>query len=331
MKKNFLAVITAILGIYLFLVLIFGIFGFFGKSYIIENPLDETVTDEKSESDSAVEIRLKRDKGIENMTLNTYLYGVVAAEMPASFEIEALKAQAVAARTYTISKMNKNIPEHDGAHVCDKINHCKAYISEEELKEKYGENWIKEYYPKIKNAVSETDGIIATYSGEPITAVFHSTSSGMTENSKDVWSGDVPYLVSVVSEGEEESPRYADSITFSKEDFIKKISESGKNPVFSENTAEWIGEITKNESGSVNTIKIGGVSFKGTEVRELLGIRSTNFEIIPGDTIRINTKGNGHGVGMSQYGANYMAKHGYTYEQILKKYYTGITVEKMKQ
>jgi len=331
MKKKILSIITAILLIYLILVIIFGIFGFFGKSYIIENPLDNNIADIKSEYDKNIEIKLKRGNEIKNLSLNEYLFGVVAAEMPASFHEEALKAQAIAARTYTISKMDKNIPEHNNADVCDEINHCKAYISEEELKEKYGEEWIKQYYPKIKNAVLLTDGIIATYGGEPINAVFHSTSSGITENSKDVWSGDVPYLVSVVSQGEEESPRYKDSVKFSKDEFIKKISGSGKSPTFSENASEWVGEITKNDSGSINKIKIGGVDFKGTEVRELLGLRSANFEIIIGENIIVNTLGNGHGVGMSQYGANYMAKHGYTYEQILKKYYTGIKLEKIKK
>lgn len=328
MKKKILSTITVILLIYLILVIIFGIFGFLGKSYISDDPLNSGITDIKSSYDKNKKIKLKRGNDIIEISLLEYLFGVVSAEMPASFHEEALKAQAVAARTYTISKMDKDIPEHNDADVCDNINHCKAYISEEELIDKYGESWIKEYYSKIKNAVLETDGIIATYSGEPINAVFHSTSSGMTENSKDVWSGDVPYLVSVVSEGEEESPRFEDTVKFSKDEFIKKISKSGKNPTFSDDVSNWIGEILKNESGSIKNIKIGGVDFKGTEVRELLGLRSTNFEIILGENITVNTKGNGHGVGMSQYGANYMAKHGYTYEQILKKYYTGINIDK---
>lgn len=328
MKKKILSLVTVILLIYSVLVIIFGIFGFLGKSYISDDPLSDNIADIKSNYDKNKKIKLKRGNEIKELSLLEYLYGVVSAEMPASFHEEALKAQAVAARTYTISKMNKNIPEHGDADVCDNINHCKAYISEDELTEKYGESWMKEHYPKIKNAVLETDGIIATYSGEPINAVFHSTSSGMTENSKDVWSGDVPYLVSVVSEGEEESPRFNDSVKFSKDEFIKKISQSGKNPTFSDDISSWIGEIIKNESGSIKTIKIGGVNFKGTEVRELLGLRSTNFEIALGEKITVNTKGNGHGVGMSQYGANYMAKHGYTYQQILKKYYTGINIVK---
>lgn len=330
MKKNILSLITAILLIYFILVVIFGIFGFFGKSYISDDPVGRDITDIKSSYDKNKKIKLKRGNDIIEMSLLEYLFGVVCAEMPASFHEEALKAQAVAARTYTISKMNKNIPEHKSADVCDDINHCKAYISENELIDKYGESWTKEYYPKIKDAVLKTDGIIATYSGEPINAVFHSTSSGMTENSKDVWSGDVPYLVSVVSEGEEESPRFSDSVKFSKDEFINRITKSGKNPTFSSDCSNWIGEITKNESGSIKNIKIGGVDFKGTEIRELLGLRSTNFEIIIGENITVSTKGNGHGVGMSQYGANYMAKHGYTYEQILKKYYTGVNIDRLK-
>lgn len=329
MKKKILSAVTAILDIYMFFAMIFGIFGFFGKSYNSENQSDSSKNDESI--DASVEIKLKRGDSVEKMSLQKYLFGVVAAEMPASFENEALKAQAVAARTYTKSKSGKNIPEHPDADACDDINHCKAYISEQELREKYGDDWMRDYYPKIKNAVTETDGIIAEYNGEPITAVFHSTSSGMTENSKDVWSGDLPYLVSVVSEGEEESPRYSDTVTLSAEEFKKKIEKSEKNTVFSENPSEWLGEIKRNESGSVRTVEIGGESFKGTEVRELLSLRSANFEIKLGDNVVISTKGNGHGVGMSQYGANYMAKRGYSFEQILKKYYTGITLEKMSR
>ena len=330
MKKKILSTIIVIFLIYLILVVIFGIFGFLGKSYISDDSISENFEDIKSSYDKNKKIKLKRGNDIIEMSLMEYLFGVVCAEMPASFHSEALKAQAVAARTYTLSKMNKNIPEHNNADVCDDINHCKAYASEDELIKKYGVSWIKEYYPKIKNAVLETDGIIATYSGEPINAVFHSTSSGMTENSKDVWSGDVPYLISVVSEGEEESPRYQDTVSFSKEEFINKMLKSGKNPIFTGDISNWIGEIIKNESGSIKNIKIGGVEFKGVEIRELLGLRSTNFEILLGENITVKTKGNGHGVGMSQYGANYMAKHGYTYEQILKKYYTGINIDKLK-
>ncbi len=328
MNKKILAVIIAWTGIYAVLAVIFASFGFLGKNYTKADAGAPTQIKTENNTSLGKEISLKRGDKIEKMPLETYICGVTAAEMPASFETEALKAQAVAARTYTYSKMNKNIPEHGGADVCDNINHCKAYLSEEELKSKHGEQWMNEYYPKIKNAVSETAGIIATYDGEPITAVFHSTSSGMTENSKDVWNGDVPYLVSVKSEGEEESPRYTDTAVFSLSDFKNKILSIGNNAVFSDNPQEWVGEITHNESGSVNTIVIGGVPFKGTQIRTALGLRSTNFEIAVADSVKITTKGNGHGVGMSQYGANHMAKLGYTYEQILKKYYTGIKIEK---
>ena len=322
MRKKILTNFSFFIATYMILGIICCICGFFGKKYI------KNEANTENSNDSQTEIRLKRSDEVTTLTLENYLYGVVAAEMPATFETEALKAQAVAARTYTKKKKQENNDVHLEADVCDDINHCKAYISEKELREKYGENWISEYYPKIKNAVRETDGIIATYEGKPITAVFHSTSSGMTENSGDVWSKELPYLVSVVSEGEKESPRYTDKIILTLDDFKNKLYKSGKNLKFSENKDEWIGEITKNKSGSINKITVGGIEFKGTEIRSLLGLRSTNFTIKLSDKAEIETTGNGHGVGMSQYGANYMAKQGYNYEQILKKYYTGITVEK---
>ena len=231
--------------------------------------------------------------------------------MPAEFEKEALKAQAVAARTETIKKMSFENEKHKNADVCDDINHCQAYYDTDTLKIKYGDEWYKKYYDKIKKSVDETDSIIMTYNDEPITAVFHSTSSGMTENSRDVWGGDFPYLISVESEGETESPRYYEEKSFSYEEFKKKISEL-KKVVFSENPKNWVSDIVRNESGSVKSLKICGVEFKGTEIRSALQLRSTNFEINVNENIIFNTKGNGHGVGMSQYGANYMAKNGYS-------------------
>ncbi len=326
MKRKFLTIPVFFTVFYIFLTVVSCACGFFGIDYNKKNNEAE-MNNEKN--DNAVFVNVSINNDIKKLALNEYLYGVVAAEMPASFEVEALKAQAVAARTEAVKKMSFENEAHKGADVCDNAGHCQAYYSDSDLKDKYGEDWYNNHYDKIKNAVLETDGIIATYNDEPITAVFHSTSSGMTENSKDVWGGDMPYLVSVKSEGEEQSPRYTDEKSFSFSEFKSLISKV-KAVDFWENPQGWISDIKRNNSGSINTLMICGVEFKGTQLRSALSLRSTNFEIsVNGEKIIFKTRGNGHGVGMSQYGANYMAKQGYTYEDILKKYYTGISLEKM--
>ena len=292
-------------------------FGFFGTGYPTSNSAPP-------KSNVLYTVTLLHQEKVETLHLEDYLYGVVAAEMPASFEPEALKAQAVAARTYTANRSRFPNKDHPEANVCSQSSHCKAYLTPKELEEKFEKN--PEGLEKIKQAVDETRNEITVYNGEPISAVFHSTSSGITENARDVWGGELPYLVSVVSEGEEASPRYTETKTFSFQEFFEKINHGEKKVEFSKDPAEWFSNWKKNESGSVKAVSVCGVSFKGTELRSLLGLRSTHFEIKVTDSITITTKGNGHGVGMSQYGANDMAKKGYPYDQILKKYYTGITL-----
>ena len=322
MKKNVIIISAFILSFVVFSV----ISGFFGKNYLEkahieppkkEDPLPVEIPDSKT-------ITLLHNGVVSEIGMTKYLIGVVAAEMPGNFEPEALKAQAVAARTYTLRKEKYGNDKHPDAVVCSDFNHCKAYISEEDMKNK-GEDWMRDFYNKIVSSVTETDGEIITYENEPISAVFFSTSSGMTENAKDVWGGDVPYLVSVRSDGDEESPRYTDEVSFEFFEFQNKINGSAQ-VTFSQNPDEWITNVIRNESGSVNSVDICGITFKGTDIRTLLGIRSTNFEFEVTDKIIVKTRGFGHGVGMSQWGANYMAKMGYDHKDILKKYYTGTNV-----
>lgn len=314
-----------------FLFSLFGIlsaisvgFGFFGTDYITK-----TKSSNNAEQKSSVVVTLLHENEVHTLNLEKYLYGVVAAEMPASFELEALKAQAVAARTYTVNRSRFPNKDHPDANVCSDSAHCKAYLSPDKLQEKFEAN--PENLQKIKQAVDSTRNEIAVYNGEPISAVFHSTSSGMTENSKDVWGGDLPYLVSVESQGEEASPRYTETKTFSFEEFRQKINAGAAKVAFSDDPKSWFSDWEKNDSGSIRTVSVCGVSFKGTELRSLLGLRSTHFEIAVTDKITITTKGNGHGVGMSQYGANDMAKKGYSYQDILKKYYTGISLSHLPE
>ena len=255
------------------------------------------------------------------METDEYITGVVAAEMPAEFEFEALKAQSVAARTYLIKK--GFCDAYDDCNICTDSSHCQAYKSVEELKSIWCDDF-KKYYNKISKAVSETKGEILTYNNEPISAVFHSTSSGKTENSEDVWQSALPYLRSTDSIYDTESPKYYSSKTIPLSEFIDNILSSDASVDFS---CVIIGDITRTAGGSVDKITIGNRVFDGTEIRKLFDLNSANFEIQQtDDNITFNVFGYGHGVGMSQYGANYMAKKGYNYHDILHKYYQDIEI-----
>ena len=274
-----------------------------------------------------VSVYVKDEDKVYEMNLNQYLKEVVAAEMPGEFHQEALKAQAIAARTYLINRMNaykkSEIPqEHKGGYICTDATHCKAWISEEKRRELWDKEKADIYWNKISDAVESTGKLILTYNNEPISAVFHSTSSGHTENAKDVWGGEVAYLVSVKSEGEETSPKYKSEKEMSIEEF-KKIAETNIPGVNWEN--ELIKDINRSEAGGIVNLTIGGVKVKGTDFRFIYGLRSTNAEIeVTDSVVKMNVLGYGHGVGMSQYGANYLAKHGKNFEDILKTYYTGV-------
>ncbi len=321
MKKNRFFPLLLGGGVFLVLWIIPFIFGSIGHTAPKENntPNKSTLTAEIPK-----EITLLH-KGVPLvLPLEEYLYGVVAGEMPATFETEALKAQAVAARTYTVNRAKFPNKDHPNANVCSDSAHCKAYLTPQELSQKFAST--PSHLQKIRQAVDTTKNQVLLYGGEPISAVFHSTSSGRTENAEDVWGNAVPYLVSVPSEGEEASPRYQETKVFSFLEFQEKINAGDKKVSFTNEQKNWFADWIQNESGSVKSVSLCGVSFSGTELRSLLGLRSANFTVEITDCVSITTKGNGHGVGMSQYGANHLAKMGYTYDQILKKYYTGVEI-----
>ncbi len=257
----------------------------------------------------------------KSIPLESYLPGVVAAEMPASFHAEALKAQAVAARTYIYNRMFTGATDdiHPSAHVCTDSTHCKAWISDEKMHTDLGENWYETYFPKIEAAVRDTCGEIVTYNSEPIVAVFHSTGSGRTENSADVWGGDLPYLKSVESAGDMLSPKFSSTVEVPKTEVCEKLGVSDAH----------VYEYTRSEGGAVLTVNIGGFLFRGVDIRSHFDLNAANFEIEETDDDFIfHVKGNGHGVGLSQYGANAMAENGSTYTDILTTYYTGVSLSK---
>lgn len=266
---------------------------------------------------------------VETLNLDEYLYGVVSAEMPANYEEEALKAQAIVARTYTIYKIN-NGGKHANADICDNSSCCQAWISKENRFAKWNEADREANWNKIVSAVNATTGQVVTYNGEPINAFFHSNSGGTTETVSNVWGGtDYPYLQSVATSGEEGYTQYASNVTLSKEEVLQKIQEKypGAEINFEEENPIQILEYT--ESGRVRTIKFGNTNISGVEARTIFGLKSANFSVEIGDTITFNVVGNGHGVGLSQTGADAMAKQGATAEQIIKHYYTNVEIQKI--
>lgn len=263
--------------------------------------------------------------------MDEYLYGVVSAEMPASFEEEALKAQAVVARTYTIYKIVNNDGKHEDSDICDDSSCCQAWISKEDRLDKWDDDEKEENWEKIVNAVNSTQGKIITYEGEPINAFFHSNSGGETEAPIDVWGGSgYPYLQSVSTSGEDAYSQYSSEATFTKEEFEEKIKEvhSDFKIDFDEEDCIEIKEYT--EGNRVKTIKIGNLELSGVEVRNILGLRSANFTFeITDKEITFEVIGYGHGVGMSQTGADSMAKSGSSYEDIIHHFYTDVEIEDM--
>lgn len=278
------------------------------------------------EKNMTVGVFLHKENKTVEMSLEDYIICVVAAEMPYTFNTEALKAQAVAARTYCIHKINSGNSHDSGADVCSDYAHCAAFTTEAELKDKYGNKIAERIMSKISNAVKETEGQIMTYNGSAILAVFHSRSYKNTESSENVWGGRLPYLVSVPTPEEDSISNV--NITnerltqlFSSEDSVTVNTNYEKNTLSS----------ILNDSGRQSSLVFNGRTIKAKLMRSVFGFRSTSFEYKKtADGWEFTVHGYGHGVGMSQYGANQMAIDGSTYDQILKHYYTGITIESLK-
>ena len=264
---------------------------------------------------------------VEEVNLDEYLVNVVSAEMPADFETEALKAQAVVARTYTIYKtINK---KHDNADICDDSTCCQAWISKEDRLARWEENKKDSNWQKITDCVNKTKGIINTYANQPINAFFHSNSGGTTETAVNVWGGgNYPYLQVVETAGEEGYTQYASEVVLKKDDLINKLKVKYEDININFDDNEDLKIIERTDSGRVRTVKFGNHNISGTEARTLLGLRSTNFEITKeSDSIKFSVKGYGHGVGMSQTGADAMAKNGNNYEEIIKHFYVGVELK----
>lgn len=263
-----------------------------------------------------VQVRLKIDEEIVSMNLENYIIGVVAAEMPALYEKEALKAQAVAARTYALYKIEKNNQEYD---LTASVNN-QMFNDETTLKEKWAEKYT-EYYLKIKDAVEETRNLVLKSNGEIICAYYFSTSNGKTENAVNVFGTTLDYAFSVDSKWDKKVKNYEVTTNYEKSTFCQLLNIDCQNINIS--------NIKINDTNHVDNLQVNNKLFSGIEFRKLLNLRSTDFDIEVEDKVYITTRGYGHGVGMSQNGANEMAKEGYSYEEILMHYYKNITIENL--
>ena len=280
----------------------------------------EQVPEESVASETVARVALTAMvKGLDGvsreMDMDDYITGVVLAEMPAYFEEEALKAQAVVARTYA-RKAHVTGGKHGDGSTCIHSSCCQGYTAPEAYLESGG---TQADLDKIRAAVAATSGWVLTYEGVLIEATYFSCSGGRTEDAEAVWGADFPYLQAVDSPGEEDAAYYRDTVRFTAEQFETLLGVDLKGA-----PEQWFGEMTKTDGGGVDTILIGGQAYKGTRLRSLLGLRSAAFEIAGAeDGVVITTSGFGHRVGMSQYGADAMAVAGHTYREILAHYYQG--------
>ncbi len=265
-------------------------------------------------TDQDLTIRVRTESGVREMGLDDYLVGVLLGEMPMDFAEEALKAQAVVCRTYTLRRTGS--PKHDGADICTDSACCQAWQD--------SENYPESARTRAQAAISATDGQVLIYDGALIDATFFSSSGGRTEAAVAVWGTDVPYLQAVDSPGEQ-SPYNEDRVAFSLEDFRTLICQASPEVDLTGVPESWFGQAVYSPGGGVASIPIGGVTFSGTKLRGLLSLRSTAFTVfVEADEIVFRTQGFGHRVGMSQYGAQAMALSGKGYEEILLYYYTGV-------
>lgn len=271
----------------------------------------------------------KKTGEVEEVPLDQYLCHVVSAEMPADFEEEALKAQAVVARTYTIYKVNHK--KHDNSDICDDSTCCQAWVSKEDRLARWEESKRESNWQKIEQCVKETKGKIITYENQPINAFFHANSGGITELPVNVWGGsNLPYLQVVETAGEEGYTQYASEVEFSYQELLDKLKGKYEDIEIHFENQEEVKILEYTDGNRVKTVKFGNHEISGVEARSLLGLKSTNFEITKTEgKIKFTVKGYGHGVGMSQTGADTMAKQGKNYEEIIHHFYANVEIKEI--
>lgn len=295
----------------------------------IEQVTEESETKYDYKNYATIKLLHKQTGEVEEVELDSYLCNVVSAEMPADYEKEALKAQAIVARTYTVYKINNK--KHEEADICDDSTCCQAWISKEDRLAKWEATKRESNWQKIEEAVNETKGKIITYNNEPINAFFHSNSGGTTEIPVNVWGGTgYPYLQVVETAGEEGYSQYSSEVELTNEELINKLKEKYPDIQIDFNNNEDIKIVEYTDSNRVKTIKFGNHEISGVEARTIFGLKSTNFEVEKQNgKVKFSVKGYGHGVGMSQTGADSMAKEGKNYEEIIKHFYIGVEIKDM--
>ena len=296
-----------------FIALVFLIDSYINKKIIKEIEEEKVVENKIVEKKNDKKVSIKYKDKVVDLNLEDYVIGVVACEMPASFNIEALKAMAVSARTFALYKIktNKN-------YKLSTTTKDQCYITKSQMKKNWGNNY-KKNYKKIESAVNDTANMYMTYKDKIIISFYFSISNGYTENCENVFSQKLDYLKSVDSSWDKEYSYKKKTVKFNEKDFLNRLGIKSDRVIKN--------KISRSKTGRINKIEINNKSFKGTVFRKLLGLRSTDFDIkIKDNFVYISTRGYGHGVGMSQYGANAMAKKGYKYDEILKYYYTGIKI-----
>lgn len=302
----------------------------------IENNSETAQAISDKTTDNEIYLMLDVSTGeVTTLSARDYIIGAVCAEMPATFNDEAIKAQAVAAHTYAlrqkIIETENPTPELCGAYFSNDSTQYQAYFSVEQSKLYFGENYDM-YMEKISNAVDDVIDKIITYNDEPIAAAFHSMSAGMTESAENVFGSSVPYLVAVDSKADIDAPKYLYEYTYSADEVKKRLTDAYPDIELSDNYSEWIIIDKRTESETVLELTAGNKTLTGLEFRNLFAIRSAVFTCEYDDgTFTITTRGYGHCVGMSQYGANAMAESGADYEEILLHYYTGAEITDISQ
>lgn len=299
---------------------------------IIENT-DSTQENIKStynyKNYGTIKLLHKKTGEVEQVNIDDYLCNVVSAEMPADYEIEALKAQAVVARTYTIYKINNK--KHENADICDDSTCCQAWVDKETRFSRWEESKRESNWEKIQKCIQETQGQIITYQNQPINAFFHANSGGKTELPVNVWGGTgLPYLQVVETAGEEGYKQYESEVELTQDELIEKLKTKYSDISIDFSNQENLKILEYTDSGRVKTVKFGNHEISGVETRTLLGLKSTNFEISKeNDKIKFTVKGYGHGVGMSQTGADAMAKQGKNYKEIINHFYSGVEIKEV--
>lgn len=298
------------------------------KENKIKEELEEISKEYNYEIYNKIKLLHVNNGEIEEKDLDEYVCEVVSAEMPVEFEEEALKAQAVVARTYTIYKIMENNKKHGEADICDSSKCCQAWISKEDRLKKWNEDNKEEFWKKIEEAVYSTKGKFITYEGKPINAFFHANSGGKTEIPYNVWGGiGYPYLASVETNGESNYSQYASEVILTKEEFVNKIKELYSTFEIDFNQENCIEVLEYTDGNRIKVIKIGNLEFTGVDIRNIIGLKSANFKIeLMDNNLKFSVIGYGHGVGMSQTGADSLAKEGKNYEEIIKHFYQNVEI-----